>query len=153
MGKNNKLAELLELSNAQKGLKIKKKAIQYECPHKDRKGNWMLKQVRGNDFVFKCKLCKDKKVDLSILDASKGSINEQLKGAFKVFKSGVDLAKIQSNSKDTKTVEILASTLKTLYACRTILKKALKQEKPNRKKGGKRNINVASGGKTLFGGR
>ena len=86
MGKKdkNRLAELLELATQSKTLKAKKKAIQFECCHKDRKGNFALKAT-DKDYVFKCKICKDKKVDLSIMDPAKGSIEDQLKAAFKTI--------------------------------------------------------------------
>ena len=151
MGKKNKSAELLELFMQQRGIKMKKKAIQFECPHKDHKGHIRLRST-GKEYVFKCKLCRDKKVDLSIVDRSKGEIGEQINAAYRTFKSAIDLAKIQSSSKDTKTLEMLASTLKKVWSTKRVLKKILAPAK-GKKKFSKRGVNVAQGGRSLFGGR
>lgn len=148
MSKKNKSAELLELFMQQRGIKMKKKAIQFECPHKDRKGNIKLKTT-NKMYVYKCKICKDKKVDLSIADISKGSINDQINAAYRTFKSAIDLAKIQSSSKDTKTLEMLASTLKKIWSTKRVLKKVLEPAK-GKKKFVKRGVNVATGGSSLF---
>mgnify|MGYP006336792429 FL=1 len=151
MGKKdkNRLAELLELATQSKTLKAKKKAIQFECCHKDRKGNFALKAT-DKDYVFKCKICKDKKVDLSIMDPAKGSIEDQLKAAFKTIKSACDLAKMQSSNKDAKTIELISTSLKKTWATIKVLKKALKSNGSKKKKFKKRNMNVATGGRSLF---
>ncbi len=145
----NQLAELLELSNAQKGIKMKKRSIQFECCHKNGKGVLALKST-NNPYVFKCKICKDKKVDLSILDPKRGEIKEQLKDAFKIIKSASDLAKIQSSNKDAETVKLIAGSLKKTWASIKILGKALKDNRSNKKKFKKQSINTASGGRSLF---
>ena len=146
----NQLAELLELTNAQKGLKLKKKSIQFECCHKDHKGNLALKWSGKDPFVYKCKICKDKNVDLSILNDKNGTIKEQLKGAFKVIKSACDLTKMQSSAKDEKTVELIAGSLKKTWATIKVLTKALRSNTSNKKKFKKKSINVSSGGRSLL---
>lgn len=148
MGKKNKSAELLDLFMQQRGIKMKKKAIQFECPHKDRKGNIKLRTT-NKEYVFKCKICRDKKVDLSIVDKSKGEINDQINAAYRTFKSAIDLAKIQSSPKDTKTLEMLASTLKKIWSTKRVLKKILEPSK-GKKKFAKRGVNVVQGGRSLF---
>ena len=74
---------LYELAEQAKGIKMKKKAVQFACCHKDKKGNFRLKPVKDskNQYLFKCKICKDRKVDLSILNQKEGTIKEQLKAA------------------------------------------------------------------------
>lgn len=152
MGKKNdeKIRELLEIRNNQKSLKYKKKALQFECCHKDKKGNFTLKST-GKDYVFKCRQCKDKKVDLSCVDPNNGTIKEQLKRHYKGLKSIIDFAKLQSNRKDEKLIETFASTLKKIYTCITILKKSVGQTRNGKKKVSKRNVHVATGGRSLFG--
>ncbi|MDY5647019.1 MAG: hypothetical protein SPF22_08465 [Candidatus Onthovivens sp.] len=151
MGKRNdeKIRELLEIRNNQKSLKYKKKALQFECCHKDKKGNFTLKPVNGKDYIFKCRQCKDKKVDLSCVDPQNGTINEQLKRHYKGLKSIIDFAKLQSNRKDEKLIETFASTLKKIYTCITILKKSVGQRRDKKNKFTKRGIHVTNGGRSL----
>lgn len=146
----DQLAELLDLSNAEKNIRLKKKGIQFECCHKNHKGVIALKPTNKEPYLFKCKICKDKKVDLSILDPQKGSVKSQLKGAFKTIKSACDLAKMQSSNKDEETVKMIAGALKKTWATIRVLNKALRENDRNKKKFKKKSINVASGGRSLF---
>lgn len=153
MGKKGKKFDqnaLYELAKEAKGIKMKKKAVQFACCHKDKKGNFKLKPVKGTDFVFKCKVCKDKRVDLSILDQSKGTIKEQLKKAYRTFKSSADLIKLQSGKNDEEILMKTIDTLKKTYAYVKMATKVLKINK-KAKKFNKRNVNVTNSGKSLFG--
>jgi hypothetical protein len=146
--------EIYEIISAKRGLNLKKKAIQFDCPHKDKKGNYALRHINNssNKYLFKCKICKDHKIDLSILDTEhNGPVYDQIKAAFNKFKSAIDLAKLQSNSKDEKILEIFSSTLKKMDATKRILKKTLKQSnKKGKKKFQKVGLNVTSGGHSIL---
>lgn len=152
MGKKekNQMSALWELMTQQKGLKAKKKAIQYQCCHKTPKGEIALKPY-GNDYNFKCKICRDKKVNLDILNPAKGDPKEQINAAFKIFKSAIDLAKIQSSNKDKKTIELFSSSLIKLDSIKKVLKKVLKTNDGGKKRKGKRSaFNVSSNGRSLI---
>ena len=155
MGKKKKFDQniLYELTKEAKGIRMKKKAVQYACCHKDKKGNYRLKRVKGdNPYLYKCKICKDKKIDLSILNYKEnGSGREQIKKAFRTLKSSADLIKLQTNgAKDEKVIEMVVDFEKKLYAYCKLTKKALKPNKKASKKFAKYNVNVTSGGKSLF---
>ena len=162
MGKKKKFDQniLYELTKEAKGIRMKKKAVQYACCHKDKKGNYRLKRVKGdNPYLYKCKICKDKRIDLSILnpyekwDKNKEhpvSVKEKIKNAFRTLKSSADLIKLQTNGvKDEKVIEMVVDFEKKLYAYCKLTKKALKPNKKT-KKFAKYNVNVTSGGKSLF---
>ena len=141
---------LYELAKEAKGIKMKKKAVQFACCHKDKKGNFRLKPVKGdNKFLFKCRICKDKKVDLSILNQKNGSIKEQIKKACRILKSSADLIKLQAGHKDDKILAMVIDFEKKAYAYRKLAVKALRSNKKN-KKFNKRSVNVTSSGKSLF---
>ena len=141
---------LYELAKEAKGIKMKKKAVQFACCHKDKKGNFRLKPVKGdNQYLFKCKICKDKKVDLSILDQSNGTIKEQIKSAIRKLKSSADLIKLQSSGKDEKEIAFVVDFEKKMWAYGKMAVKCLRSNK-KAKKFKKRNVNVTSSGKSLF---
>lgn len=146
--KNEKLWEIIK---EQSGLKRKKKALQYECSHKDRKGAVSVKYMHDpdNKFLFRCKQCR-KKIDLGILDEDKkGALDTQLKNARKTIISFVDLVKLQSGPKDKKVLEVLANGLKALDVNYHLLKKLIKPNKA-KKKLGRHKLNVMYGGKSVL---
>lgn len=160
MGKKKKferIEEIYEIETAKSGLKMKEKAIQFECPHKDKKGNYTLKRAKGkgNDYLFKCNRCHDKKIDLSICNPNNptnggGNKYEQLKHAIATVKSAIDLAKLQSNSKDEKTLKLFATTLKNNWACKRILKKIFRNtDNGGKKKFHKTSLNTTNNGNSL----
>ena len=153
MGKKKKFDQntLYELTKEAKGIKMKKKAVQFACCHKDKKGNYRLRQVKGdNPYLFRCKICKDKKIDLSILNQkANGPVKDQIKAACRKLKSSADLIKMQTGNKDEKIIEMVVDFEKKLWAYKKLACKALRSNKKN-KKFSKRNVNVTSSGKSLF---
>ena len=143
---------LYELAEQAKGIKMKKKAVQFACCHKDKKGNFRLKPVKDskNQYLFKCKICKDRKVDLSILNQKEGTIKEQLKAAAVTLKSSADLIKLQSGHKDEKIIAMVVDFEKKLWAYKKLAIKALRANKKGKGKFNKRKVNVTSSGKSLF---
>ncbi len=141
---------LYELAKEAKGIKMKKKSVQFACCHKDKKGNFRLKPVKGdNQYLFKCKICKDKKVDLSILDQSNGTVKQQIKNACRILKSSADLIKLQTGHKDDEIIARVVDFQKKCFAYRKLAVKALRSNKKG-KKFSKRNVNVTSSGRSLF---
>ena len=130
---------LYELAEQAKGIKMKKKAVQFACCHKDKKGNFRLKPVKDsqNQYLFKCKICKD-------------SIKEQLKDAAVTLKSSADLIKLQSGHKDEKIIAMVVDFEKKLWAYKKLAIKALRANKKGKNKFNKRKVNVTSSGKSLF---
>lgn len=144
---------LYELTKEEKGIKMKKKAVQFACCHKDKKGVFRLRPVKGsnNPYLFRCKICKDKKVDLSILNQKEGSVKEQIKKAVRLLKSSADLIKMQTDrNKDEKVIAVVVDFEKKMWAYKKLAIKCLKSNSKKKRKFNKRNLNVTSSGKSLF---
>jgi len=152
MGKKKlKNEKIFEIKEAQSGLRRKKKAIQYDCPHKDHKGNVTVKYKNDSEhpYLFKCKQCRAK-IDLAILNTEeRGELKDQLKGAKKTIESFINLAKIQSNKNDKEILKIFAETQKRNDITYRLLKKLIKPNIQNKKRK-KHRLNVSYGSKTLY---
>lgn len=142
-------AALWELTKASKKLKMKKKAIQFECVHKNKHGKLMLRST-SDPYVFKCKMCKDKKVDLGICNPANGTIEQQLKTSYRIVKSSFDLMKLQSSPKDSAIVATGADLMRRLYAYVKVAKKVLPRDNGKKKKWRRQGLNVTSGGRSVL---
>lgn len=146
---NSILDQVFNLRSKSREIKARKKEIQFACPHKDKKGHLRLKNTDGR-YMFKCTICKDKKVDLSILNKKNGTPAEQLANAFKTLKSMADLMKLQASNKDERAIDFLTKQLGGTYRLYKVMKKFTKANTRRKAKfSNEYGLSVGYNGKTL----
>ena len=138
--------------------KMKKKEIRSECSHRDRKGRFNIRRLKGKKDVFKCRECGTK-IDfreLAALDGKRESIEKYIHEIFKAHRNILNLSKLFHNKKeDPKVLKYMSNMIFGDYRLEDYLIALIADEfVPHRKKkkGGKKK-KKGGRGRLMSGGR
>ena len=140
--------------------KMKGKKVKSECSHKDHKGRYNIKGMKGKENVFVCRDCGTKLDfrDFAKMDGDREAIKKYIKGIFKQHRNLLNIAKIFHNKKeDGKILKYISEINFGDYRLeKYIIAMIADQFEPRRKnkkhrKNGKRNGKIVGGGRSLGG--